>query len=322
MLSIIIISFNTRDTTLKCLRSVFAHLDGVAAEVIVVDNASADGSADAVGAEFPQVVLIRNPDNAGFGAANNLAMKQAKGDVFLLLNSDAFLSSGALPAMLKVLDEQPDVGLAGPRLLNADGSLQRSCYRFPSPGVAWREALWISAVAPGASFLGDLRGWPHDKPYHPEWVIGACMMVRRSVYEAVGGFDSKFFMYAEETDWQKRIRAAGWEIAFTPAAQVTHLGGTSGADDKPKINAYFFSSGDYYYRKHHGPLGMYSARAAMTVGTLLRLPLWGIMWLALPKRRAKLGAKIRLRTWLIRRTSMITDHGSRINEHGTTTTDQ
>ncbi len=302
MLSIIIISFNTRDTTLRCLRSVFAHLEGVGAEVIVVDNASADGSADAVAAEFPQVVLIRNPDNAGFGAANNLAMTRAKGDVFLLLNSDAFLSSGALPAMLKVLDDQPKVGMVGPRLLNADGSLQRSCYRFPSPGVAWREALWISAVAPAASFLGDLRKWPHDALYHPEWVVGACMMVRRSVYETVGGFDPKFFMYAEETDWQKRIRAAGWGIAFTPAAQVTHLGGASGADDKPKINTYFFSSGDYYYRKHHGSLGMHSARAAMTVGTLLRLPLWGVMWLALPKRRANLGAKMRLRMWLIWRT--------------------
>ena len=301
MLSILIISFNTRDTTLRCLRAVYAHLDGVAAEVIVVDNASADGSADAVAAEFPQVVLIRSLENAGFGAANNLAMTQAKGDVFLLLNSDAFLSSGALPAMLKVLDDQPKVGVVGPRLLNADGSLQRSCYRFPSPGVAWREALWISAVAPATSMLGDLRKWPHDKPYRPEWLIGACMMVRRSVYETVGGFDPKFFMYYEEADWQKRIRAAGWEIAFTPAAQVTHLGGASGADDKPKINSYFFSSGDYYYRKHHGVLGMYSARAAVTVGGLLRLPLWGILWLALPQRRANLGAKIRLRTWLIGR---------------------
>jgi GT2 family glycosyltransferase len=301
MLSVIIISFNTRDTTLKCLRSVFAHQDGVALEVIVVDNASADGSADAIAAEFPQVVLIRNGENAGFGAANNVAMKQAKGDNFLLLNSDAFLTPGALPAMLKALEDQPKVGVVGPRLLNADGSLQRSCYRFPSPGVAWREALWISAVAPATSVLGDLRRWGHDKPLHPEWVIGACMMVRRGVYEMVGGFDPKFFMYAEETDWQRRIGDAGWEIAFTPAAQVTHLGGASGADDKPKINKYFFDSGDYYYRKHHGVLGMYSARTAVTVGGVLRLPLWGIMWLVMPKRRAKLAAKIRLRAWLIRR---------------------
>jgi GT2 family glycosyltransferase len=303
MLSIIIISFNTRETTLKCLRSVYAHLDGVAVEVIVVDNASADGSADAIAAQFPQVVMIRNPDNAGFGAANNLAMQQAKGENLLLLNSDAFLTPGALPAMLAALHEKPNIGLVGPRLLNADGSLQRSCYRFPSPLVAWLEALWISAVAPAKSIFGDLRTWPHDEPYQPEWVIGACMMVRRQVYETVGGFDPGFFMYAEETDWQKRIRAAGWEIAFTPAAAVTHLGGASGADDKPKINNYFFSSGDYYYRKHHGVLGMYSARAAMTVGALLRLPLWGMMWLALPKRRAKLGAKMRLRLWLIVRHS-------------------
>ena len=316
MVSIIVISFNTRDTTLKCLRSVFAHQDGVALEVIVVDNASADGSADAIAAEFPQVVLIRNGENAGFGAANNVAMKQAKGDNFLLLNSDAFLTPGALSAMLKALHERPDIGLVGPRLLNADGSLQRSCYRFPSPLVAWLEALWISAVAPARSVLGDYRKWPHDQPFYPEWVIGACMMLRRNVYETVGGFDPGFFMYAEETDWQRRIRAGGWKIAFTPAAQVTHLGGASGADDKPKINKYFFDSGDYYYRKHHGVLGMYSARAAVTVGGVLRLPLWGIMWLVMPKRRAKLAAKMRLRMWLIRR------RGGRINDHGSLTTDQ
>ncbi len=295
MVSIIIISFNTRETTLKSLRSVFANLDGVAVEVIVVDNASADGSADAIAIEFSQVVLIRNPDNAGFGAANNLAMKQAKGENFLLLNSDAFLTPGALPAMLAALYEKPNIGLVGPKLLNADGSLQRSCYRFPSPGVAWLEALWISAVAPATSVLGDYRRWPHDVPYHPDWVIGACMLVRREAYAAVGGFDSGFFMYAEETDWQKRMRSAGWEIVFTPAAAVTHLGGASGVDDKPKINKYFFASQDYYLRKHHGVLGLYSARAAMTVGALLRLPLWAVMWLVLPRRRAKLGAKIRLR---------------------------
>ena len=307
MLSIIIISFNTRETTLKCLRSVFDNLDGVIVEVIVVDNASTDGSADAITREFPQVVLMRNAENAGFGAANNLAMQQAKGDDFLLLNSDAFLTPGALPAMLQALHEKPDIGLVGPRLLNADGTLQRSCYRFPSPGVAWREALWISAVAPPTSIFGDYRRWGHDQPFYPEWVIGACMMLRRSVYEKVGGFDAGFFMYAEETDWQKRMRAEGWKIVFTPAAQVNHLGGASGADDKPKINKYFFESGDYYYRKHHGVAGMLSARAAVTVGGLLRLPLWGLMWLALPKRRAKLAAKIRLRAWLIRRKIRIND---------------
>ncbi len=279
--------------TLDCLRTLYAGLDDLAPEVFVVDNASADGSADAVRDAFPQVTLIENPRNVGFGAANNQAMAQARGQFFLLLNSDAFPKQGAVPALVEYLRAHPQVGVVGPKLLHADGSRQVSCYRFPSPALAWRENLWISAAFANHPALGDYRRWAHDRERTVEWAIGACLLVRRAAYAQTGGFDEQFFMYAEETDWQRRLRRNGWEIAFTPAAEVTHLGGASGASDRPGVNRHFFDSYDRYVRKHHGMAGLVSMRAAMVLGCGLRAVLWGLVVAAVPPRRAAARVKAR-----------------------------
>ena len=296
MLSILIISFNTRDLTLRCLKSVFACADGFDLEVIVVDNASADGSPQAIEQQYPQVKLIRNPTNAGFGAANNLAMAAAcpAADYFLLLNSDAFLSPGALKAMVAIMEAQPAVGLVGPRLEYAPGKLQQSVYYFPSPGRAWLESLWISAVTPVRSGWDDLRHWPHDSEWLCPWVIGACMLVRRAVYQQVGGFDEDMFMYSEETDWQKRIAKAGWKIAFTPKAVVTHLGGASSANAKPKISQMSLDSQNYFIRKHHGTIGLLSFRLANIVGATARIVFWTLIRIVKPGRQEQAIGKIAL----------------------------
>ena len=296
MLSILIISYNTRDLTLRCLQSVFACTDGFNLEVIVVDNASADGSPEAIAREFPQVKLIRNPRNAGFGAANNLAMAAAspQADYFLLLNSDAFLSPGSLTAMVNIMVTQPGVGLVGPRLEYAPGKLQQSVYYFPSPGRAWLESLWITAITPVRSGWDDLRHWPHDTDWLCPWVIGACMLVRRNVYEQIGGFDEAMFMYAEETDWQKRIAKAGWKIAFTPKALVTHLGGASSAGSKPKISQMALDSHNYFIRKHHGPAGLLSFRVANICGAVARILFWTLIRIAKPARQQQAVGKISL----------------------------
>jgi hypothetical protein len=160
------------------------------------------------------------------------------------------------------------------------------------------ENLWISAAFPHHPIVGDYRRWSHDVPREVDWVIGACMLVRREVVAQVGEFDETFFMYAEESDWQHRIRDAGWTIAFTPAAQVIHLGGVSGASDKPRINRHFFQSLDYYERKHHGVLGLIMLRIAMMVGSFLRLIAWSAVFMLRPKRRALAAAKLQLLSWL------------------------
>ena len=297
-MSVIIVSYNTRQMTLDCLHALQAGLEGLSAEVWVVDNASADGSADAIRAAFPKVHVVDNPVNAGFGAANNLALKQAAGEFLLLLNTDAFAAPGAVAALVDYLKSHPNAGIAGPRLLNADGSVQRSCYRYPSPGRAWLENLGLSGLLARHSVLGDYSAWAHDREQAVEWVIGACLLVRREAYRQAGGFDEAFFMYQEETDWQKRVRDAGWEIAFTPSAVVTHLGGASGASEQARINAHFFDSLDYFIRKHHGLAGLISLRLAMVVGAAVRTAAWGGIAALLPRRRSAAQAKTRLQAWL------------------------
>jgi GT2 family glycosyltransferase len=299
--SVIIISYNTRQMTLDCLGALFADL-GAGADVWVVDNASQDGSADGVRAAFPQVHLIENPDNAGFGAANNLALQRASGDFLLLLNSDAFVRPGTVAALVRCLTSRPKAGIAAPRLLNRDGSLQRSCYKFPSPGRAWLENLGVSGLLARHPAAGDYSRWAHDSERSVEWAIGACLLVRRAAYVQAGGFDEAFFMYQEETDWQRRVRDGGWDIVFTPSASVTHLGGASGASEQARINAHFFDSLDYYIRKHHGRAGLISLRLAMVVGAAARTLVWSGIAAALPRRRLALKtaarAKTRLQAWL------------------------
>jgi GT2 family glycosyltransferase len=296
--SAIVVSYNTRQMTLDCLRALIDDLRDIPSEIIVVDNASTDSSPDAIRDNFPGVKLIGNSDNRGFGAANNQGMLASNGDNILLINSDAFPKPGAVAAMLATLSAHADAGLVGPRLLNADGSLQRSCFRFPSPGRAWLENLWISALVPADSPLADYRRWGHNALRPVDFVIGACLMVRRTVVEQVGGFDEAFFMYSEESDWQKRIHEAGWKVLFTPTAIVTHLGGASGAAEKSRVNRHFFQSLDFYELKHHGRLGLLLLRAAMIIGCSLRAAGY-LACCLLPKRRQSAWAKVKSRIWLV-----------------------
>ncbi len=152
--------------------------------------------------------------------------------------------------------------------------------------------------------IGDYRKWPHDTAREVDWIIGACLLVRNSVVKQVGGFDEKFFMYAEESDWQRRIKNAGWTIAFTPAAVVTHLGGASGNAERPKINRIFFQSLDYYEKKHHGLLGLIALRLAMILGCSMRFFAW-LSRADFPpwKPREACRRKVKLLSWLVFRQS-------------------
>lgn len=283
-LTVIIVSYNTREMTLECLEKLRPAVGELSAETIVVDNDSRDGSVEAVRERFPDVQVIANGRNAGFGAANNCALAVAKGEMLLLLNSDAFPINDALPVLVEYLESHPKAGAVGPRLLNPDGSLQVSCWKFPSPIRAWLECLGLAATFRHHPWLGDYYRWAHDEERSVEFVIGACLLVRREVYEQVGGFDERFFMYAEETDWEKRMHEAGWEIGFTPRALVTHLGGASGHGRVAPVHSHFYRSMDLYLRKHHGLAGLAVARAAMALGAVARAALWLFRALLSPRR--------------------------------------
>lgn len=276
--SAIIVSCNTRAMTLDCLRDLFADLEGIPSEVIVVDNASTDGSADAIAGRFgPRVRLIRNGRNAGFAAASNIAMRAARGKYFLLLNSDAFVKAGAVKALAGYLDRHAGVAAVGPRLLNADGTLQRSCYRFPSPWRAVCENLLLSAAFPNSRWLGDYRAWSHDQERDVEMVIGACMLIRASVFEEVGPFDESFFLYAEETDLCLRMRQAGYRIVFLPSAVATHVAGGSGQPQAARVFQEFRSAQERFLRKHYGSSGLWIHRMMIIIGACLRIPLYWLL---------------------------------------------
>lgn len=299
--SVIIVSYNTVDLTRQCLKAAESALKDVSAEIMVVDNASVDGSVEMVRSEFPQTKLIVNTGNVGFGAANNQAMRQARGEYFLLLNSDAILYTGAVKAMLQTMSQHQQAAVVAPRLLNRDGSLQRSCWRFPSPWRTWAEALWVSGLFANHPFLGDFRGWKHDLERKVEWAIGACLLVRRGVYGQIGGFDERFFMYAEETDWQRQMTDAGWEIWLTPDAHVVHLGGASGLGIERAITEQFYKSQDLYLLKRHGVLGLLSARVATAFGSSIRTLILFLMEPFAHKGKVEVRTKRHLRGWLAKR---------------------
>ena len=300
-ISTIIISYNTRATTLQCLRCLYEDLGDLQAEVWVVDNASTDGSAAAVRFGFPGVHVVENTRNLGFGAANNVAIQRATGRYLLLLNSDAFLRPGAVSHLMDYLDNHPNVGIVGPRVFNEDGSLQRSCFRFPSPARAWLEMLGIVTLFPNLPGLGDYRRWDHSTDRQVDSVIGACMLVRREALLSVGGLDERFFMYYEETDWHFRMRDRGWRVAFTPRAEAIHLGGGGAEGGLADINPTFFESRDYYYLKHYGWTGLIVMRAAMVVGYGMRAVVWRLAMLVLPSTRPTSSGKEQFCRWLFLR---------------------
>ena len=263
----VLVSFNTWELTRAALASLAQDLED-GDRIVVVDNASRDGSADRIEAEFPRVELVRAGRNLGFGAANNLAFGRCRGEFVLLLNTDTLVRPGAIDAMAGVLRRETGVAAVGCRLENVDGSLQKSCWSFPTPALAWAEAVGLNRLG----LPRDWHRWDHDEERDVDFVIGAAMMVRREVIEQVGGFDEAFFLYAEETDWQRRMRDAGWRVRFTPAGTVVHVGGASGSAMAGRQLAEFCRGNARYVRKHHGRAGLALVRAAKVAGLLARLP--------------------------------------------------
>ena len=218
-LSVIILSYNTRDILAQCLRELAAAAVGLDVEIIVVDNGSTDGSIELLAA-WPNVTPIVNHDNAGFAAANNQGLSVARAPFALLLNSDAFIGAAALASGLTVLREQPSVGLAGVRLLNVDGTLQAEHGIFPS--------LWDDIrVSAGLDQLAAVHSGAPTSPGPVDWVQGACMFVRMAALHDVGPLDTRFFMYSEEVEWCRRCWEHDWQVWYLPDAAVTHIGGAS-----------------------------------------------------------------------------------------------
>jgi len=254
-LSIVIVSWNVKDDLLACLRSIEQNPPSEEFEVIVVDNASTDGSAEAVRNLFPRVMLIPNNQNMGFAAANNVGIKKAQGSYVLLLNPDTIVHDGTLDALIKFMDENKDVGICGPKLLNPDGTTQPSTRRFPTMrGILHHHTIFRFIPV----FRGHHRKWlmkdfTHDHQEDVDQVMGAALMARRSVLEELGGMDEAFFMYYEEVDLCYRLKQLGWRIVFTPTARITHNAGRSAAQIPVERRLMKLKSALRFLRKHHPP---------------------------------------------------------------------
>jgi N-acetylglucosaminyl-diphospho-decaprenol L-rhamnosyltransferase len=257
IISAIIVSWNTRDLLRACLQAVLAGPDGAGPdgiEVIVVDNASTDGTPEMVRREFPQVNLVANPDNRGYTGGNNQGFRLARGEYILVLNSDTVPQPGAIRAMSDFLYQHPQAAMVGPRLLWPDGSTQSSRRRFPTMATGLLEStlvqrLWQDNSVIRHYYCHDL---PDDTAQPVDWVVGACVMMRKVAIEQVGGFDEDYFMYSEEVDWCFRAKAAGWDVWYTPVAEVTHHHGKSSEQDPLARERRFQDSKIRFLAKHRG----------------------------------------------------------------------
>lgn len=262
----------------NCLDSLRMNPPSATWEVVLVDNVSTDGSRELVRTQYPEVILLENSERHGFGANQNTGMRVCRGEYILLLNDDTLMHEGACDELVRFLDSHPETDVVGPRLLHADGSLQRNCFRFPTPLRCLFESFLLTAALPNHPFFGDYRAWAHASVREVDFISGAVLLVRRRLLDRVGEFDTGFYMYAEETDWQKRIRAAGGKVMFCPTAVVTHLGGGSSAGMRDRQFCEFQRSQKKYMRKHHGVVGVGVQRAAVLFGALIRLPIWACIY--------------------------------------------
>ncbi|MGD0541867.1 MAG: glycosyltransferase family 2 protein [Tepidisphaeraceae bacterium] len=300
-LSISIVNTNNKPLLRECLKSLYGQEQGISFETILVDNASTDGSSEMVRAEFPQVQVMQNTARKGFAANHNQGIRAGRGKFILVLNEDTIVKPGALAAICDYLEKHPQTGAVGCRLENPDGTLQPSCYKFPSPWRALAENFLLVAAFPNARMFGDYRSWPHDAVRDVEFVSGAAITVRREVIETTGYLDEGFLIYAEETDWCYRMRKDGWKVTFVPSATIVHYGGQSSINIKDRQFCEFNRSALRYIRKHYGWWGALIQRLSMIVGALLRLPLWSAIYVVNRKESArekvKLWARL-LKLWL------------------------
>jgi GT2 family glycosyltransferase len=249
-IAIAIVNYNTREHLRECLATVQAEAPS---QVVVVDNASSDGSIEIVRDTYPWVVLHANKTNLGYGAAANQAIASCTAEYVLLLNSDTLLQPGTLQALSTYLDLHPRAAIVGPRLVNPDGSLQASCHAFPTPLNTLLVNTTLGRLIGYVPMLRNyhLHTWPHIQARVVPWVKGAALAIRREAFNAVDGFDASFFLYFEETDLCSRLGAAGWEVHFAPVTTIVHAGGASTMQLRTDTAIQFFASLRQFYQRHY-----------------------------------------------------------------------
>lgn len=293
--SVIIVSWNARDYLLRCLRSLSPAACGYPAEIIVVDNASSDGSAEIVSAQFPEVRLIRNRANLGFAKANNIGIRAARGRYLCLVNSDVEVLPGCIGRLVEYCEAHGQAGLVGPRVMGGDGRLQRSCRGFPTIWNMFCRALALDSVFPQVRlFTGySLTYWAQDKTQPVDILSGCFWLARRESLEEAGLLDEAFFMYGEDMDWCKRFWVSGWQVVFVSEAKAIHYGGASSANAPVRFYIERQRADLQYWRKHHARLAMGCFFLLSCLHLCLRAMGFSVAFLFRNRARSAYGYKVK-----------------------------
>lgn len=255
--SIVFVSYNTAEMTCEAIRLVKASLHTLSIEIFVVDNASKDDSVARVAAEFPDVHLITNQINVGFGRANNQVLPHYTGKYLLLLNTDAFVAPTTIQTTYDFMQANQETGILGVRLLGRDGVLQPSCRYFPTPLSIFLTSTGLFKCLPFVKLVDDMQ-WDHNSVRQCDWVPGCYYLIRREVIEQVGLFDSRYFLYYEEVDHCYATKKVGWQVTYFPDTSVVHIGGESAKTDNKissvskQVSALQIESELLYFRKNMG----------------------------------------------------------------------
>ncbi|MBU0754126.1 MAG: glycosyltransferase family 2 protein [Planctomycetes bacterium] len=268
-LSVIVLSWNTRELLRACLRALDRNGSTIPCEIIVVDNASCDGSPKMVAEEFPETILIQNARNEGYARGNNIGIRRATGDYLLLLNSDTEVREKALDTMIDFLELHPGYGACGAQLLNPDGTIQRACMRFPGLIVTLFFDTFLERLFPQNAWVHQyfMRDFDHASSRDVDQPPGACFMIRRSLVEEIGLLDEDLFLFYNDVDYCLRIRKAGYDIRFLADARVLHHGGASTRHYRD-FGLEWHKNRVRYYRKHFGFRGALATKAAAVTKAL------------------------------------------------------
>lgn len=287
-LSAILVNWNAGSKLLSTLNALYQALATLPeSEVILVDNASTDNSARIVAQEFPQLKVICNSTNLGFGAANNVGFAQTQGRYVLLVNPDLRMNAAALEAMLNFMETHPQAGMCGPKVLESDGvTISPWCARRdPQPWDVFCEYAFLTRLFPKQRLFARyvMGEWDHASDREVESLTGACLLVCSEVIEQTGGFDEQFFMYGEDLDWCRRIRQVGWQVWYVASAKVQHEGAHSTRQISDHGSRWSLESNLRYFRKWGGGQ-LFKARLALSSGNLIRAIAWFVMSFARPRR--------------------------------------
>lgn len=303
--SIILVSWNAKTYLEECLHSLRQASGSLSREVIVVDNGSTDGSPEMISERFPEVILIQNGTNLGFARANNIGIRVATGKYICLVNSDVNVPPACLPAMYRYMEQNPEIGLLGPRMLGADGSLRRSTMRFPTIWHCFLRATALDTLFAGSGMFGGylMFDFRCDRISDVDVLNGWFWIARRKALETVGRLDERFFMYGEDIDWCRSFHNEGWRVVYFPEAEAVHYGGASSANAPARFYVEMQRANLLYWKKYHGPISVFVYWLMVWLNGATRAVGYGLVYLLIASARAharfEIGRNLASLRWLM-----------------------